>query len=188
MPQRIDHTGKKYNHLTLLQPIHAISAVARGRTLWTAVCDCGNKKEVCAREVRAGRVKTCGNCEYHRRLTLTKQRVREQREWLRYLYSKQVRESVRRGVPWELSIEQYNDLITKSCATCGTPPANRVQHSRRRYTPVSRIDYDLGYTVTNCLPGCLECIRIRGQYNLIDFLDYVSKMLSHTQYQISKQA
>jgi hypothetical protein len=57
---RIDHSGKKFGQLVL---VDYVRAHPRGRgAVWRASCDCGRTTEVVASDVVSGRVRTCGNC------------------------------------------------------------------------------------------------------------------------------
>lgn len=176
MSKKIDHTGNKYGHLEMLMPLPPTNP---HKTLWLAKCDCGNQVEICARQARAGRIKTCGKCEHHRRLTSSRNASKSHKEWVRILFSRYLRESVRRQVPWDLTPDQFTKIIKNSCTLCGEMPANRVQGSRQRYTPILLVERARGYTEENSIPCCLQCRQVVGQLNLARFLDIVTKISTH---------
>ena len=51
-----DLTGRRFGCLTVLRRTEN----KNGRTCWVCRCDCGNGKEVTAHDLKAGKVKTCG--------------------------------------------------------------------------------------------------------------------------------
>lgn len=53
---RIDLTGQRYGFLTVLQPSENIGI----RTTWLCQCDCGSTTIVKTRELRRGKVASCG--------------------------------------------------------------------------------------------------------------------------------
>lgn len=56
---KIDMTGVKCNHLTVLSPCD----MYKGRdTIWLCKCDCGNMTKVRGSYLRSGHTKTCGHC------------------------------------------------------------------------------------------------------------------------------
>lgn len=55
-----DLTGRVFGHLTVL----GRAENKYGRTCWLCRCDCGNEKAVTARDLKAGKVKSCG-CRSH---------------------------------------------------------------------------------------------------------------------------
>ena len=65
-----DLTGKVYGYLTVLKRVEN----KNGRTCWLCRCECGKEKEVMARDLKAGKVKSCGCHTYdygHNRIDLT---------------------------------------------------------------------------------------------------------------------
>lgn len=57
-----DLTGQTFGLLTVIQRAES----RNGRTRWLCRCACGGEKEVAARDLKAGRVKSCG-CLRHNR-------------------------------------------------------------------------------------------------------------------------
>ncbi|SHI23748.1 hypothetical protein SAMN02745823_03836 [Sporobacter termitidis DSM 10068] len=54
----IDITGKRYGKLTALYPTEKRDQ--GGSVMWHFRCDCGNEKDMSARPIKAGTVKSCG--------------------------------------------------------------------------------------------------------------------------------
>ena len=54
--KKLDLTGQKYGHLTVLQPAENID----GRTAWLCRCDCGRETVVKTNRLRCGHTKSCG--------------------------------------------------------------------------------------------------------------------------------
>lgn len=58
-------TGERFGRLTVIEKTEERQA---GYAVWRCRCDCGNEKTVTAKELKAGRVKSCG-CLAHSRKT-----------------------------------------------------------------------------------------------------------------------
>ena len=58
MPKRTaeDLTGRRFGRLTVIRQLEN----KNHRTRWLCRCDCGNEKEVASRDLKAGKVKSCG--------------------------------------------------------------------------------------------------------------------------------
>jgi hypothetical protein len=56
-----------------------------------------------------------------------------------------------RGYYFELSEDEFNQIITKDCYICGKP------NSSRHTNGIDRYDNNIGYTVANCRPCCGQC-------------------------------
>lgn len=68
-----DLTGRRFGYLTVVKRC----ANRHGRTCWLCVCDCGGKKEATSRDLKGGKVKSCGCHTYdraHNRVDLTGRR------------------------------------------------------------------------------------------------------------------
>ena len=57
-----DLTGRVFGYLTVIRRMPN----KKGRTCWLCRCECGREKEVFARDLKAGKVKSCG-CLMHKR-------------------------------------------------------------------------------------------------------------------------
>ena len=54
--QKLDLTGQRYGHLTVLGPARNVGT----RTAWRCLCDCGQETVVKTNHLRCGHTKTCG--------------------------------------------------------------------------------------------------------------------------------
>lgn len=179
MSRLINYTNMKFNHLTLLRP--ARTGGQGVGAIWYARCDCGTEKEVVARNVSYGRVKSCGNCSYSRGLrTNSAVRTREIRAVERRLYERYVSRAARKGLHWELTADNLLELVRKDCRYCGAPPSLRMKGDTRVYNLLDRVRTDAPYTLVNCSTICPSCRDLKGQLNREEFLDYVYRIVGYT--------
>ena len=54
--QKLDLTGQRYGHLTVLGPAENVGT----KTAWRCLCDCGQETVVKTHHLRCGHTKTCG--------------------------------------------------------------------------------------------------------------------------------
>lgn len=164
----MDHTGRKYGHLTLLSKIrqggHGVGSV------WKAQCDCGNTREVLAKDVVAGRVRTCGKCSYAKilRSNSRKETTQERRKNLKG-YERLVRNSLSRRVACTLSYEDYTVILQSNCTFCGKSASEGVPK-------VGLVSNTAGYIPGNVLPCCTDCKKLQGDYNSSEFLGLVLRI------------
>lgn len=71
--------------------------------------------------------------------------------------------SSRRGVSFEINIEDFKNVVSKNCFYCGAKPS-RVHYGDKRkgiignkYNGVDRKDNNTGYTIVNSVPCCTNC-------------------------------
>jgi hypothetical protein len=160
----VDYTNKKYNSLTFVR--YARPGGKGVGAYWLLTCDCGNKVTKLAKDVRAGRVKSCGNCQTFRR---HKAATLGEKERTRRAIAKAIKRAAWEGAEWGLTPAQYTSIISGVCRFCG-------ENKDRGVVPV-RVEE--GYTLGNCLPECGVCRRYRGISNLADFLDYIYKVIAN---------
>lgn len=173
MPIRRDYTGKKYHKLRMITQTRPGGAGVG--TTWLAECECGNTKEVIAKDVVRGRVKSCGKCPED--ITLLESGVprngpRNATE--RRLLGRYVRKSFREGVTWALSIEQLRGLLGNECFMCGVA-ANECSLELVKWAKQG------DYTLENVIACCPECIDVLGKAKVADRLTHITVIYHHLQ-------
>lgn len=187
--KRIDHTNKKYHHLTLLYP--TVSGGAGVGMYWMARCDCGNLKELRASEVKCGYVKTCGNCEFYSTLVKEaakkasfKNQTRDPKSGERTFLSSYMHSALKRNIFWDLTPEQFSELIKQNCTYCNGAPRTYTKKSRKgkgrplkiTANGIDRIDSKIGYTLSNVVPCCTTCNRMKMALPVSEFLEQCHKI------------
>lgn len=165
MTLAVDYSGKKFNHLTMIAYIKP-GGSGRG-AIWMAQCDCGAPKEVLAKYVVGGRVKSCGKCVYTRKLRHVPKGFKTTLQ--RKNYVKQIHRALRDGQKWEITAEHYKDLVSKECMVCGREPKARdhLVETPTRTHP---------YTNETVITICRRCRELKGRDNLVALLDLLVKI------------
>lgn len=93
------------------------------------------------------------------------------------------RAAIYRGLSWDLSPEEFKNIVSKPCYYCGAAPVqkNHLKRYMRVETPVflngiDRIDSNLGYNIENCVPCCEKCNRMKLDYSKEEFLNHIEKI------------
>ena len=73
----------------------------------------------------------------------------------------------RRGLPFELTPQQFDHLVAQSCHYCGNAGPNGID----------RKDNDLGYSVENCVTACLQCNYSKGSHHYDLFRQYIDRLV-----------
>ena len=74
-----------------------------------------------------------------------------------------------RGYPFELSLEQFDNIIKQPCHYCGKEGLNGID----------RKDNTQGYILDNCLPCCSRCNKVKSNYPYDDFINWIKKTYKH---------
>lgn len=106
-----------------------------------------------------------------------------------------------RGHCFELTKEQFKEIICKHCYYCGDSPRDfnahlkkngelknlntnpvSVEASKRAWikaNTVDRLDSDIGYIKNNCVPACINCNYMKRTLKENDFLFHVYKIIKY---------
>lgn len=175
MSRRKDYTGKKFSHLTILA--YAKPGGKGRHPLWLARCDCGEVKEIVAHEAERGAVKSCGKCQYHRDLMISRKASNSRGNvTLRRLYAREVTRALSRERPWSLTPEEFTVISSQSCFYCDAPPLSYVARKKVSFSGIDTVDIPVGYTPESSVACCTSCLRMKGAENAVDFLDKVRRI------------
>lgn len=170
----IDLSGQRYGHL-LVKKFH--STGKRG-TKWFVVCDCGSETVVKSGSLRSGKTKSCGcrNGLNNRQYGPNK---------VRWIYERNAKE---RGILFELSDEELENMILMSCDYCGSSPSNEIKTKKGTreinfmYNGIDRIDNDKPYQAGNCVPCCKTCNFMKCMMSVDEFLAHIKRIASCNKY------
>lgn len=73
-----------------------------------------------------------------------------------------------RGWPFELSQDQFKELILAPCAYCNEPA-----------TGIDRVDTNKGYTTDNCAPACGFCNIAKNDKTVDEFFRKIRLIYEH---------
>jgi len=87
-----------------------------------------------------------------------------------------------RNIYWNLTFEQWSDMIQQSCHVCGASPTLRegkvhmMVGTRVPINGLDRIDNSIGYTLNNVRPCCSTCNYMKHRLNENEFLNHIKKI------------
>lgn len=160
-----DITGKRFGALVAIKPIRSDG---KG-WIWECKCDCGN---VCERKTSVlGHTKSCG-CSSWRCMRMGIEPAKNK------LFASYYKTARHKGIPFELSREQFFDLVGKSCYYCGNEPTNvsRTRLVEFIYNGIDRMDNSKGYTIDNCVPCCSTCNYAKRAMTQEQFRNWIKRI------------
>lgn len=180
---RLSRIGNIYGIYEILS-YEGSKILKSGETLYYKVrcIKCGNISIKTWNTIQKGRF-GCENC-YHLRkneyqpptLTSTKNSVKS-------FYKNGAK---RRNLEWNLSDEDFSNLIFDKCFYCGAEPkeynsdkfANHTNLPFKR-NGIDRIDTSKGYSMENCVTCCETCNRMKLNYSQSDFINHIYKIKNY---------
>ncbi len=169
-----DITGNIYGRIKVIK---FLRMEGKGRSsIYECLCECGNITEVHRASLVRGYTLSCG-C-YNRDKQLSAHGVASFNNYLKGYKNS----ALKRGYVFELTNEQFREVISKDCVACGAPP-KEISRKTKKYsaTPirangVDRIDNDKGYTSGNVQPMCSPCNKAKSTMGDEDFKKWMTQI------------
>ena len=183
--EKIDNfINRKYNYLTIIslaEPTYRNIKNGKKKkcTNWLCKCDCGKEKIIPHSNVASGVIKSCG-CKRH---TITrgciqkyyKEKYKEPVENI--LYKNYLSDCNNSNRIFNISKEQFTDLVNSNCYYCGCKPFlvryNRTKSVSKALNGIDRVNSSIGYIIENCVPCCIYCNRAKNTMNINEFKNWV---------------
>jgi len=165
--KKTDISGKKFKNLLAIRP----SYVKNKKYLyWECRCDCGETCFATSTDLNRGRINYCKKCS----------EKKSHRSNLELLYGNYKRNSSKRNLFFDLSIDEFDILIKSNCFYCGIEPSQifykKGMKFSLKYNGVDRIDNNLGYKIENCVTACKFCNLAKRGFELNEFMEWINKI------------
>lgn len=106
-----------------------------------------------------------------------------------YLFNQCIRGAKIRKHQFNLTFDNFINIITNNCHYCGEPPTkptSKILISRGHvneppfyYNGIDRIDSKIGYDINNCVPCCSSCNYMKHTASQDEFLNQIGKIYKH---------
>jgi hypothetical protein len=166
------------------------SVAKNGARNYIYKCDCGTVKETLKANLCKKLVRSCGcyRSEMLRNRDNSNRRKKFPDSALRRLFTLTRKKATNeRGLAFDLTMKQFEELTSRRCQYCGEPPREyslaRSGKGGGIYTTrangIDRIDSQLGYSDENCVPCCKFCNIAKNDYSVEDFLLHIYNIAFH---------
>lgn len=150
------------------------------QAMWLCQCVCGNKRLVRSGSLRLRLSLSCGCTRTYDHNTIPQGDPQE----YAWRFSAYADKAKRRGLAFELSLEQFMHMSGGDCHYCGATPAMQVRTRRKRSKPslmngIDRVDNSVGYVLSNCVPCCTWCNEMKRHRPQDAFLAHVRRIAEH---------
>lgn len=88
---------------------------------------------------------------------------------IRVKYQHLRKAAIDRGISFDLTLEEANEILCKKCHYCG----------KERCLGIDRVDNSKGYSIENCVPCCGCCNKMKMDLELSFFLDQIEKIYNN---------
>ena len=173
--------GTRFGKLTAIEAAFKLG----NRYHWLCNCDCGNAIVVKSSLLVAGSMTNCG-CDSLAGNPRSHIIIRRQ---YNMTVVKRSRDMGRTNL---ISLEQFSNIILKSCFYCGASPSGFAKgikwikdtscvdnDSFILVNGIDRIDSDKGYEIDNVRPCCNDCNSVKNNLKDDEFMGMVLRIYNH---------
>ena len=168
---RKDHTGERYGMLTVVE---LTDQRYNREWYWRCRCDCGTERNVPAG--RLAKTHSCGCTKFYKKLSLGI--AARNRRFAAYQSGAR-----KRGYGWDLSVDEFAELVSQDCHYCGCTPGNVSRTGRSQgdfvCNGLDRRDNDKGYDLSNVVPCCWICNKAKGSLSYDEFRKWIFRVAEH---------
>lgn len=199
MARLINHEefiGQKIGKVTILSFSHSTPTEKEGRLYYyyTYLCECGNvgvaAKHTLLQSLKKNTYscKSCRGINLGLRNTITSVKYENPLEAkCAILFSNYKSKCKSKGWDFELTFEQFKNIVTQNCHYCNLEPNNcrldraksRQGISRINFNGIDRKDNSLYYTVENSLPCCEDCNKAKRELSYDDFIVLIKRIYEY---------
>lgn len=181
-----DAVGRTFNYLTVIaEGPSRVTAGGKYQRRWTFRCVCGREKDIIPSSVIKGITKSCG-CK---RKQLCREAVDRYylKEYVRPVegraYSRYKIDAKKHNRTFNLSRDEFDELVSSNCFYCGTPPflnqGNKTKSIVKRLNGLDRVDSSRGYTLDNVVPCCIHCNKAKNTMSTNEFVEWICLIYNH---------
>lgn len=177
------------NAFTLIENYSQKTTIkGKNQWMWKCICKCGN--EFVCRENQVLNRKGCHSCT--NKITSTETALKKKggikHIGLKNRLLKDYRTgAVKRGKVFELTFDQFINLVEQNCYYCGAKPIvheYEKQYMQQILEPwahngIDRKDSSKGYIIDNCVPCCSFCNYAKHEMTEEEFKNYISKVYTN---------
>lgn len=186
-----NHIGQRVGVLTIVAPVlnRKNGAKLKHPASWVVECDCGKQKIVNSSSLRITlgiKWLSCSvNCK-------AKQYRLPSGESMKRVEFSVTRDNAKlRGLEFNLTLEQFDSIVTRPCNYCGIEYSKEVGDyrfgSKNQWKPhgtykccgIDRVDNDRGYVLDNCVPCCKICNYAKKGLTESQFKNHIAKIYHH---------
>ena len=188
--KRSDLVGKTFGRLKVENYDHSVKTKNGGYAMWKCSCTCGCSAIVRTSHLVEGRVRSCGcylieSLSEHPRASKP-----EGAAYLRYVFGYYIKNAKIRSLSFNLSFDEFCQIVVKNCYYCGLEPEQGRNKSRlnrpkvfngiTKHNGIDRVDNSRGYVQDNIVPCCKTCQYAKRAMTEIEFYTWVRRVHAFT--------
>lgn len=164
---------KKFGRLRVLEKLN--NDLCNSFSYFKVICECGKYREVKGQALTSGNTVSCG-CA----------RLKDEKVMaVSSIYKSYKKRAVSSKILFDLDLDYFESLIKSKCDYCGCEPIQKhnfkdvldVKDRFFMWNGIDRVDPEIGYLKSNCVPCCKTCNFMKLAMNKNNWLEHMIKIL-----------
>lgn len=171
-----DLSGQRFERLMAVERVGS----KNGNALWKCKCDCLNDVVVPGAYLLNGNTKSCG-CLTRDVCWFKPLKFGEAN--FNLMYSRYKQGAVKRNILFNLTKDDFRELIYKNCNYCASAPTSvwnrKILNGHIPCNGIDRVDNNKGYSSDNCVPCCSICNQAKSTLTAEEFKEWIKRLVNH---------
>ena len=182
--KQINLTGISFNRLTVLKQEESVLYGKTKKRAWLCKCLCGNELTVNTGALTSGNTKSCGclhNEKSAQNSIKSRYKLANQDSGYRSIMRSYKYNADKRGYSFELTFEEFKNLVISNCYYCGDKPSNVYykNYYNAPYNGIDRIDNSIGYKMSNVVSCCKTCNISKNNKTYDEFIEWTNGFIKY---------
>jgi len=163
--------GERYGRLVILDKV---GRAKNGSPIVRCQCDCGVIKDYNIGNITYPDMKGTKSCGCYRK------ELHSSKDVWQTEYNAYIGNTIKkRGWNFPLTIDEFKLLCSSNCFYCGCHPQSPMDVGNGVKNGIDRINNSIGYELSNCVPCCWTCNRMKGKMSHDEFICHIQKIYKH---------
>lgn len=163
--------GKKFGRLLVISKLE--KKAKNGCPIVECLCDCGKITNVIVSNLTSSQSLTVSCGCYNKEKNLSKNPWQTE-------YNSYIGNTIKkRNISFDLTVDEFKTICSLNCFYCGKEPSQKMDVGKGFKNGIDRFDNIIGYQLSNCVPCCWTCNRMKGKLSNKDFLQHIKNILNY---------
>lgn len=177
--------GARFGRLTVLEKSGVKESFCKTenrvkkRNIMKCICDCGKEVHIQRNSLTTKITQSCG-CLRREKLLELNHSKRNPESGINSLMARYLIEARKRGYIFELTYEEFKEIINQNCTYCGVEPYQfhtSWRGVKTLYNGIDRVNPLEGYYIGNVVPCCGKCNFMKCDLTRDDFINICRRIV-----------
>lgn len=178
---------QKYGRLTLnsIAGYFLEGKAQKKRAAFNFICDCGNSIVARAKDVKSGKIKSCGCLSIETKSKNGKaNKLPDCRAIVNNIWNRFKQNAKKRNIYVDIKKSDMEEFLLQPCHYCGSEKTNHYKSKANYckdffYNGIDRLDSNKPYQKNNIVPCCKHCNWAKNKQTVEEYEAWIERLIKH---------